>query len=257
MFSHFAKSGRFTQNPAPPPSTPEPAPGTDEPVIDPEQVALFELKLKLHQKLLETMNLAVIDKMTPEEFRREVGDLVRELLAEEQMPLNSRDKAQLIADILDELMGLGPLEPLLKDPTVSDILVNTARQVYVERFGKLETTGVRFSDDRHLLRIINKIVAGVGRRVDESQPLVDARLADGSRVNAVVPPVAVDGPLVSIRKFSKSPYGIDRLAEIGALTKEMAEVLTAIVKGRLNVLISGGTGSGKTTMLNALCAAVD
>ncbi|MBF0307756.1 MAG: CpaF family protein, partial [Alphaproteobacteria bacterium] len=209
------------------------------------------------QHLLDNMNLAAIDKMPAEELKREVGEMIREALTRDQVPLNHKEKAQITADVLDELLGLGPLEPLLKDATVSDILVNTARQVYVERRGRLEETVVRFKDDRHLLRIINKIVAAVGRRVDESQPLCDARLADGSRVNAVVSPIAVDGPLLSIRKFSKRAMGLERLIEIGSLTPQMAMILNAVVGGRLNVLISGGTGSGKTTMLNALSACID
>ncbi len=214
------------------------------------------LKMKMHEQLLEVMNLSAIEKMSPEEFRREVGEMVRDLLAREQVPISMKEKTQLVADILDELLGLGPLEPLLKDPTVSDILVNTYKQVYVERRGKLEQTSVRFKDDKHLLRIINKIVSAVGRRVDESQPLVDARLADGSRVNAAIPPIGVDGPLLSIRKFSKTPYSLEKLIEFGALTPEMAAVLKAVVKARLNIIISGGTGSGKTTMLNAMSRAI-
>ena len=198
------------------------------------------------------MNLGVIDKMPRDQFRREVGEMVRDLLTEEQIPLSLNERNQLSSDILDELLGLGPIEPLLKDPTVSDILVNTYRQVYVERNGQLEHTAVKFKDDRHLLRIINKIVSGVGRRIDESQPLVDARLPDGSRVNAIIPPLAVDGPLLSIRKFAKIPIHIEKMIEIGSLTPQIAELLKAIVRCRLNVLISGGTGSGKTTLLNAM-----
>jgi pilus assembly protein CpaF len=211
-----------------------------------------DLKVRLHQRLLEMLNLAAIDKVPLDELRREVGAMVRELLLEDAIALNSQEYNRLVEDILDEVLGLGPLEPLLKDATISDILVNTHAQVFVERAGQLEQTPVRFKDDRHLLRIIDKIVSAVGRRVDESQPWVDARLADGSRVNALIPPCAVDGPLLSIRKFSKMPFSIDRLIEIGSMTEEMAEVLRAIVHTRLNVLISGGTGSGKTTMLNAL-----
>ena len=213
---------------------------------------LIDLKVRLHQRLLEMLNLSVIDKVPIEELQREVGALVRELLVEDGVALNAREYQRLVEEILDEVLGLGPLEPLLKDPTVSDILANTHAQVFVERFGQLELTPVKFKDDRHLLRIIDKIVSAVGRRVDESQPWVDARLADGSRVNALIPPCAVDGPLLSIRKFAKMPYTIERLIEIGSITNGMAEVLHAVVRTRLNVLISGGTGSGKTTMLNAL-----
>jgi pilus assembly protein CpaF len=213
---------------------------------------LTDLKVRLHQRLLEMLNLSVIDKVPIEELQREVGALVRELLVEDGVALNAKEYQRLVEEILDEVLGLGPLEPLLKDPTVSDILANTHAQVFVERFGQLELTPVKFKDDRHLLRIIDKIVSAVGRRVDESQPWVDARLADGSRVNALIPPCAVDGPLLSIRKFAKMPYTIERLIEIGSITEGMAEVLHAVVRSRLNVLISGGTGSGKTTMLNAL-----
>ena len=216
------------------------------------QSKLIETKVHLHQRLLDIMNLGVIDKMPRDQFRREVGEMVRDLLTEEQIPLSLNERNQLSSDILDELLGLGPIEPLLKDPTVSDVLVNTYRQVYVERHGQLEHTAVKFKDDRHLLRIINKIVSGVGRRIDESQPLVDARLPDGSRVNAIIPPLAVDGPLLSIRKFAKIPIHIEKMIEFGTLTPQIAELIEAIVRCRLNVLISGGTGSGKTTLLNAM-----
>ena len=216
------------------------------------QSKFIEIKVHLHQRLLDIMNLGVIDKMPRDQFRREVGEMVRDLLAEEQIPLSLNERNQLSSDILDELLGLGPIEPLLKDPTVSDVLVNTYNQVYVERNGKLEHTPVKFKDNRHLLRIINKIVAGVGRRIDESQPLVDARLEDGSRVNAIIPPLAVDGPLLSIRKFAKIPINIEKMIEFGTLTPQIAELIEAIVRCRLNVLISGGTGSGKTTLLNAM-----
>src|SRR5260370_23641582 len=211
----------------------------------------------MHLQIVEAINLSVIDQIDPEQFKREAGDVVRELLSREHVALTLSEKNKRTNDILDELLGLGPLEPLLKDPTVTDILVNTYKSVVVERHGRLEPTPVRFKDDKHLLRIINRIVAAVGRRIDESQPTVDARLADGSRVNAVIPPIAVDGPLLSIRKFSKTPFSIDALIETGTLTREMATLLNAITRGRLNVLISGGTGSGKTTLLNAMSSAID
>ena len=219
--------------------------------------SITDLKVRLHQRLLEMINLSVIDKMSPEEFRTEVTKLIKELLLEESRPLNQREQTQLIDDIIDEVLGLGPIEPLLKDETITDILVNTADQVFVERGGQLHITQVRFKDNRHLLRIIDKIVSAVGRRVDESQPMVDARLADGSRVNAIVPPLAVDGPLLSIRKFAKVPINMAKLVEIGALPGPYAELLEGIVRARRNVLISGGTGSGKTTMLNAMSAYID
>ena len=210
------------------------------------------LKVRLHEKLLNIMNLSILDKISREDLQREISPVLRELLAQEEIALNSHEYAKLTEEVLDEVLGLGPLEPLLKDPSISDILVNTHRLIYVERFGKLEKTEGRFKDDRHLTRVIQKIVAGVGRRVDESQPWVDARLPDGSRVNALVPPCAVDGPLLSIRKFAKRPYTVERLIEKGTITPKIASLLELIVRARLNVLISGGTGSGKTTLLNAL-----
>ena len=212
---------------------------------------------RLHQQLLERINLSMIDKMPPAEVTAQVGRIVRDMLAAEQSPLDQTQQNDLVKGILDELLGFGPLETLLRDPGISDILVNTATQVIVERDGRLQPTSVRFNDDRHLLRIINKIVGAVGRRVDESQPLVDARLPDGSRINAVVPPVAVDGPLLSIRKFSRMPFNLDRLVAGGTLTAPAAELLRHVVQARLNVIISGGTGSGKTTMLNAMSRAID
>lgn len=212
----------------------------------------LETKVHLHQRLLEIMNLSIIDKIPEDQFKRDVGKLVRGLLDDEEIAISAIEREQLVEEILHEVLGLGPLEPLLQDDTIADILVNTHENVFVERYGRLEKTPIRFKDERHLTRIIEKIVMGVGRRVDESSPMVDARLADGSRVNAIIPPLAVDGPLLSIRKFSRVPLSIDKLIEIGALTREMAEVIEAIVKSKMNILISGGTGSGKTTMLNAM-----
>ncbi|WP_193370761.1 CpaF family protein [Pelagibius marinus] len=216
-----------------------------------------ELKVSLHQQLLDMINLSVIDKMPPAEFRAQMGEMVRELLARENRPLNRQEQAQLVDDVLDELLGLGPLEPLLKDASVTDILVNCHSNVFVERGGQLHPTAVRFKDDRHLLRIIGRIVSAVGRRVDESQPMVDARLADGSRVNAIIPPLAVDGPLLSIRKFAKERIDMEKLIQIGSVPQSVADLLVGIVRARRNVLISGGTGSGKTTMLNAMSAYID
>ena len=216
-----------------------------------------ELKVELHQSLLNQINLAALETMSREQIADEIGDIVREELAKTSHALNNKERKQLTEDVLDELLGLGPLEPLLKDTTITDILVNGHDRVYVERFGTLEATPVEFKDERHLLRIIQKIVSAVGRRVDESSPMVDARLADGSRVNAVVPPLALDGSLLSIRKFAKVPISLDRLVEIGSVPETVAEVLRAVVRSRRNVLISGGTGSGKTTMLNAMSAFID
>jgi pilus assembly protein CpaF len=228
------------------------------PPIGPAQPTPIEgataLKVRIHQRLIELLNLSLLDKTPRESLRLEIRGAVSALLADEKRILNLSQTDQLIEDVLDELLGLGPLEPLLKDESVSDILINTHSVVYVERFGRLERTDVQFQDTRHLVRIINKIVAAVGRRVDESQPMVDARLADGSRVNAIIPPLAVDGPLVSIRKFAKSPIHMARLMELGSISNEMSHLLKAIVQSHRNVLISGGTGSGKTTLLNALSA---
>jgi pilus assembly protein CpaF len=212
------------------------------------------LKSRLHARLLEILNLALLDRTPRETLRLEIRGAVINLLTEEKRLLTPFQTDRLIDDLLDEILGLGPLEPLLKDDTVNDILINTHDTIYVERSGRLELTDVQFQDTRHLVRIINKIVGAVGRRVDESAPMVDARLADGSRINAIIPPLAVDGPLVSIRKFSRTPIGIERLVEFGSLTPDMSRLLEAVVEGRRNVLISGGTGSGKTTLLNALSA---
>jgi len=216
-----------------------------------------ELKVELHQKLIDLINLPALEKMSRAQIEAEVGDIIAEELAKQNEALNHAERKQLVGDILDELLGLGPLEPLLKDPTITDILVNGHDRVFVERYGVLEASAVRFKDERHLLRIIQKIVSAVGRRIDESSPMVDARLADGSRVNAVVPPLAIDGSLLSIRKFARVPIGMDRLVEIGSIPIQVAEVLKAIVGSRRNVLISGGTGSGKTTLLNAMSAFID
>ena len=216
-----------------------------------------ELKVELHQRLLDLINLSALDQMSREQIEAEVGDIVSEELAKQNHALNQVERKQLVADVLDELLGLGPLEPLLKDPTIADILVNGHNQVFVERFGILEPSPVRFKDEKHLLRIIQKIVSAVGRRIDESSPMVDARLADGSRVNAVVPPLAIDGSLLSIRKFARVPISMDRLVEIGSVAPQMAQILEAIVSSRRNVLISGGTGTGKTTLLNAMSASID
>jgi pilus assembly protein CpaF len=216
-----------------------------------------ELKVELHQRLIDLINLQALEKMSRQQIEAEVGDIVAEELAKQNQALNQAERKQLVGDVLDELLGLGPLEPLLKDPTITDILVNGHDRVFVERYGVLEPSAARFKDEKHLLRIIQKIVSAVGRRIDESSPLVDARLADGSRVNAVVPPLALDGSLLSIRKFARTPISMDRLVEIGSVPMQVAEVLKAVVGSRRNVLISGGTGSGKTTLLNAMSAFID
>lgn len=211
-----------------------------------------ELKFTLHRKLLDRINLEVLSSMAGERVRAEIRAAVAKLVEEEKTPLSLVEKDRVIEEILDEVFGLGPLEPLLQDPTISDILVTTPKLVYVERGGKLYRTPVEFKDDAHLLRIIEKVVSRVGRRVDESSPLVDARLPDGSRVNAAIPPVAVDGPLLSIRRFGRHAMKGEDLVAKMAMTEGMLELLKACVKARLNILICGGTGSGKTTLLNAL-----
>jgi pilus assembly protein CpaF len=217
----------------------------------------LELKGRLHEAVLERLNLNVIEKVDAEDLRREVTALVNQVLAAENNPLPAAEFKALVDELLHEVMGLGPLEPLLADPTINDILVNGHRNVFVERFGVLERASTRFRDEKHLLRIIDKIVSRIGRRVDESQPWVDARLEDGSRVNAIIRPCAIDGPSISIRKFAKKPYTMERLIDAGALSPKAAQLLRGLVEARLNVLISGGTGSGKTTMLNAMSSFID
>ena len=216
------------------------------------QRKILDAKVRLHRRLIDEINLSALDKATEAELRKLVGDLVSEYVLSERLPVNADEFATLVDELLDEMTGLGPIEPLLKDPTISDVLINTHEHVYIERAGQLEKVPVLFRDEAHLLRIVNKIVSAVGRRVDESQPMMDARLLDGSRVNVAVRPVAVDGPLVSIRKFAKQAFSLDRLVQINALRPPMATLLAAAVKTRVSMIISGGTGSGKTTMLNAL-----
>src|SRR5271170_835048 len=211
-----------------------------------------ELKFTLHRKLLDRINLEALSSMAGERVRAEIRAAVAKLVEEEKTPLSLVEKDRVIEEILDEVFGLGPLEPLLQDPTISDILVTTPKLVYVERFGKLHRTPIEFKDNVHLLRIIEKVVSRVGRRVDESSPLVDARLPDGSRVNVAIPPVAVDGPLLSIRRFGTHSITGDTLVEKMAMTAGMLELLKCAVKARLNILIVGGTGAGKTTLLNVL-----
>ncbi|WP_413718095.1 CpaF family protein [Silicimonas sp. MF1-12-2] len=218
---------------------------------------LGEIKLELHKRLLDNLNLSALDTATESDLRSEIVAISGEALDEMGVVLNREERQTLNQELYDEVTGLGPLEPLLKDDTVNDILVNGPQQVFVERAGKLMLTDTTFKDERHLLRIIDKIVSAVGRRVDESNPYVDARLADGSRFNAMVPPIAVDGSLVSIRKFKKEKLSVDDLVNFGAFTEEMAAYLQAAVATRLNIIVSGGTGSGKTTTLNALSSFID
>lgn len=218
------------------------------------QNSFQEMKARLHRTLINRMDLTKLSTLTPEQVHAEVSRLAESVLAQEAMPLSTAERDRLVNDVQHELFGLGPLEPLLKDPTISDILVNSHHTIYIERRGKIEATNVRFKDDEHLMRVIERIVSSVGRRIDESSPMVDARLQDGSRVNAIIPPLAIDGPVLSIRRFGADPLRMSSLIENQALTKDIADMLQMVVHARLNVLISGGTGAGKTTLLNALSA---
>jgi len=213
---------------------------------------LIDVRMQMHKRLLETLNLAAIDKATESDLRREIAAVTHDGLQEIGIVLNKTERDQLVQELVDEVTGLGPLEVLLRDDSIADILINGHKQIFIEQSGKLTLSDVRFADEKHLLRVIDKIVSAVGRRVDESNPYVDARLQDGSRFNAIVPPIAVDGALVSIRKFKKEKLSIDQLATFGAFTEEMAAYLQSAVATRLNIIVSGGTGSGKTTTLNAL-----
>jgi pilus assembly protein CpaF len=215
---------------------------------------ILDAKVRLHKKLLEELNLAAFEKLPEDDLRREVHAMISDWVKSERLALNTQELNNFVAEVMDEMTGLGPLEPLLKDPTIADILINGHQNIFVERRGVLEPVPSLFKDEAHLMRIIQKIVSAVGRRVDESSPLCDARLLDGSRFNCAVRPIGVDGPLVSIRKFSKSKLSLDKLVEVGAIRPQMAEVLAAAVKARITTIVSGGTGSGKTTMLNALSA---
>jgi pilus assembly protein CpaF len=210
------------------------------------------VKATIHRKLIQKLNLDRLTEVNREDVRREVTQILEALVVGESTPMNLQERERLAQEVLDEVFGLGPLEPLLADPTVSDILVNTHKRVYVERKGILEMTSIQFRDDIHLMGIIDRIVSAVGRRVDESSPMVDARLADGSRVNAIIPPLAVDGPCLSIRRFGRDPLTADDLLQNNTLTTGMLELLRGCVKARLNILVSGGTGAGKTTFLNVL-----
>lgn len=261
MFSSFAKQGKSTPAKVvalkPSGGLPKAEPANRPSIVEQELIKRLELKSRLHDALLDRLNLAIIDKVDPEELRREVAGLVNQVLTDENNPVRSDEFKLLVDELMDEVLGLGPLEPLLADPTINDILVNGHRDVFVERFGQLERAPTRFRDEKHLLRIIEKIVSRIGRRVDESNPWVDARLEDGSRVNAIIRPCSIDGPSISIRKFAKSPLTMQRLVEGQALSDSASKLLNALVEARMNVLISGGTGSGKTTMLNAMSSFID
>ena len=219
--------------------------------------AYQQMKARVHQLLLGRLDLEAMEGMSPERLREELSVMVERLLTEENVIVNSQERRNLVRDIQHEMLGLGPLETLLADPTISDILVNGSKQVYVERRGQLSLTDVTFSDDDHLMKIIDKIVSRVGRRIDESSPMVDARLPDGSRVNVIIPPLALDGPVMSIRRFSVVPLTMDDLVEYKTVTAEMAQVLQALSNAEVNLLISGGTGSGKTTLLNIMSGFID
>jgi pilus assembly protein CpaF len=217
-----------------------------------ERTEYQQVKADLHRKILDRLDLEKLGRTPGDAAREEVLLLIRNTVNSEAVPLSFAERERLAREILDEIFGLGPLEPLLRDPSISDILVNRYDRVYVERAGKLEPTGLSFKDDQHLMQIIDRIVSRVGRRVDESSPMVDARLQDGSRVNAIIPPLAIDGPCLSIRRFGKDPLTARNMVENKTLTEPMLELLSTMVKGRLNLLISGGTGAGKTTLLNVL-----
>ncbi|MBI4487263.1 MAG: CpaF family protein, partial [Acidobacteria bacterium] len=232
-----------TRAPGAPPPAPKPQPPRQE---------YLQLKGNVHRKLLNRLNLEALAQADRARAESEIRTLLTELLAEEATPLSLSEREGLFVEILDDVFGLGPLEPLLRDSSISDILVNTYQQVFVERHGQLERVTTTFQDDRHLMRVIDRIVSGVGRRVDDSSPMVDARLADGSRVNAIIPPLAVDGPLLSIRRFPAERLKADDLVTLRALTRPMLDFLSHGVRARLNCLISGGTGAGKTTLLNVL-----
>ena len=222
----------------------------------PNNWSSFELKNRIHRHLIERIDLAKVDVLPRDVVEQQIRQVVEDLLADEETPLSRWERNQIILEIQHETFGLGPIEPLIRDPSVSDILVNGPQDVFVERHGKLEETNVIFRDDAHLLQIIERIVSQVGRRVDESSPMVDARLPDGSRVNAIIPPLALDGPMLSIRRFAVEPYRMEDLLAFGTLTPALAEILSAAVRARLNILISGGTGGGKTTLLNVLSNAI-
>ncbi|MHB1401868.1 MAG: CpaF family protein [Thiobacillus sp.] len=235
-------------------STSEQAISVGTAVEEHDSSSYYDLKVSIHGKLLDRIDLAALESIPEERLREELRLLVERLLLEDGVALNDNERRRIVVDIQNEVLGLGPLEPLLADATISDILVNTYKQVYVERYGKLELTDVRFGSNAHLMKIIDRIVSRMGRRVDESSPMVDARLPDGSRVNAIIPPLALDGPLLSIRRFAVVPLKVDDLIRLKTMTPLMADILAGLVKAKVNILISGGTGSGKTTLLNVLSA---
>lgn len=227
------------------------------PVVGVSLRSFQELKTKMHQLILDRINLAAMESLPEEQVKDELKHLVEKLLQEEDVVINDLERKNLVRDVQYEMLGYGPLEPLLADPSVSDILINTHKQIFIETKGKLVETDIRFDSDAHLMRILDKIVSRVGRRIDESSPMVDARLPDGSRVNAIIPPLAIDGPIVSIRRFAKIPLTMDNIINYKSITPDMAQLLEGVAKAKLNVLISGGTGGGKTTLLNILSSYID
>jgi pilus assembly protein CpaF len=231
------------------------APAGSEP-RDLAQQAYYDLKSRIHRQLIERLDLAKVELLPQEAVEQQIRRIVEDMLAADDTPLSRQERDQLVVEIEHETFGLGPIEPLMQDPTVSDILVNGPKTVYIERGGKLQRTRVIFRDNAHLLQVIDRIVSRIGRRVDESSPMVDARLADGSRVNAIIPPLALDGPVLSIRRFAADPYRMADLVEFNTLTPALAEIVRAAVQARLNILVSGGTGAGKTTLLNVLSNAI-
>ena len=240
---------------------PAPSNGSVETVrrVEPQRrvdVEYSELKTRVHRQLIERLDLAKLELIPPETVQLQIRHIVESMLEEEATPLSRQERERIVLEVSHETFGLGPIEPLMRDPTISDILVNGPRSVYVERRGKLERTEVIFRNDAHLLQVIERIVSRVGRRVDEASPMVDARLPDGSRVNAIIPPLTLDGPVLSIRRFAAEPYRMADLVEFGTLTPTLAELLAAAVSARLNILVSGSTGAGKTTLLNVLSNAI-
>jgi pilus assembly protein CpaF len=248
---------KLARKPAAPPAAPAPSLEAFEPTPTAAIARnVAAAKSRIHQKLLGQVDLRAMETMSAERLRGEIRALAERILEADATPVNETERRQIVEGIQNEMMGLGPIEPLLADPDVSDVLVNGHARVYVERHGRLELTGVHFDDDAHLLRIIDKIVSRIGRRVDESSPMVDARLPDGSRVNAIIPPLAIDGPVLSIRRFAVVPFTMQDLLRFDSLTAPLAELLAGMVKARLNILISGGTGTGKTTLLNVMSASI-
>lgn len=241
----------------PPPTPPAPQPtasseGAHDPDEDQRETEFQQIKEDLHRQVISRIDLSFIGTMNDRELRNEIRRVSEQVLAQQATRLSAEDRERLLSEVIAETFGLGPLEALLKDPTVSDIMINGASTVYVERKGKIQRTKVKFANDAHLIKIIQRIVSGVGRRIDETQPMCDARLADGSRVNAIIPPLAIDGPLVSIRRFGSKPLQGEDLIRNDSITREMLDFMSAAVKSRLNIVVSGGTGSGKTTLLNML-----